>query len=131
MNQVNVMGRLTREPDVKTYGNEGKTFTRFTLAVDRPYQKGQERKVDFIPCVAFGKTGEFIGNYADKGARIIVNGSLKIGSYTDKEGVKRLTADVFVDRAELIDWPKKDGGSKENPMGAFGANVGFDEEIPF
>lgn len=131
MNQVNLMGRLVREPDVKTYGTDGKTFTRFTLAVDRAYQKGQERKADFIPCVAFGKTGEFIGNYADKGARIIVNGSLKIGSYTDKEGVKRLTADVFVDRAELIDWPKKDEKNAGNPMGSFGVNVGFDEDIPF
>lgn len=133
MNQIILMGRLTREPEMKNYGKEGKVYARFGLAVDRP---GKERKADFIDCLAFGHTGEFIGNYADKGARILVEGALKIERHVDKFGNAAKSVNVMVSHAELIDWPEKDRTKSDkanntNPMSGFGEEAGFDEEIPF
>lgn len=135
MNIIILNGRLVRDPEVKAYGHEGKTYTRFTVAVDRPVQKGQEKKADFIPCTAFGKAGELVGNYFNKGSRILLDGRLQINSY-EKDGKHYSYSEVMVNHVEFVD-SKKDGEKRngqgdqkpDNPMGGFGQTL--DEDIPF
>ena len=102
MNKVILLGRLTADPK----GNE--TYQRFTLAVDRKFVKRNEgqaegQTADFIPCVAFGKTGEFIAKYFKQGSKIAIEGRIQTGDYTDKDGVKRYTTDVVVESAEFVE----------------------------
>lgn len=133
MNIIILNGRLVRDPEVKAYGHEGKTYTRFIVAVDR-VQKGQEKKADFISCTAFGKTGELVGNYFNKGSRILLDGRLQINSY-EKDGKYYSYSEVMVNHVEFVD-SKKDEEKRngqdqkpDNPMGGFGQT--FDEDIPF
>ena len=94
MNKAILMGRLTRDPDIRyTQGAEQKVYGRYTLAVDRPTKNKQ---TDFISCVCFGKTAEFAEKYLHKGDKITVCGSIQTGSYTDREGRKVYTTDVLV-----------------------------------
>lgn len=97
MNTVALMGRLTREPDVRNIeGKDGEMkVARYTLAVDRKAAK-QDQKADFISCVAFGKKGEFAESYLHKGTKIGVTGRLQTGSYTNKDGQTVYTTDVVV-----------------------------------
>ena len=101
-------GRLTRDVDLRI-GDSGNGVAKFGIAVDRSVKKGDkwEHEADFINCVAFGKTGEFVDKYFHKGDFIIVIGNLKTGNYTNKDGVKVYTTDVIVEKAEF-------GGSKSN-----------------
>ncbi len=98
MNLVVLTGRLTRDPELK-YGQSGKAYCRFSLAVDRPFQKGE---TDFINCVAFGKTAELIGEYLRKGRKTGVQGRLQMNRY-EVEGEKRTTYDVVVDNIEFLE----------------------------
>ena len=94
MNNVVLMGRLTRDPDNRTSMsvNGDLEVSRFTLAVDRRFKRsGEEQTADFISCVAFGKTAEFIRNYVHKGTKVCLNGRIQTGSYTNKEGQKVYT----------------------------------------
>ena len=136
MNQVFLMGRLVRDPEIKVFGD--KTRARFTLAVDRPGKNSDgKRDADFIPCSAWGKTAELLGNYFQKGDRALIEGRLRVNSYTDKVGNKRFITEVIADRVEFIEKHKKStekGNSEE--LGGFesmGQDVTaqFDEEIPF
>lgn len=131
MNHFVGLGRLTREPEV-SYTQNGKVYCKFTVAIDRPFRKDQPKEADFINCIAFGKTGEAIGNYFHKGSRILVNGSLQISSYTDKNGNKRTAAEVVCGRFEFIE-RREQSGSQGEPQGmeSFGQQVPFNEEIPF
>lgn len=106
MNNVSLMGRLTADPELKTTQN-GISYCRFTVAVDR-YSKDGEDKTDFINCVAWRKTAEFIDNYFSKGQRIALTGSIQTGSYTDKDGRKVYTTDVNTDKVFFCE-SKKDG----------------------
>lgn len=135
MNRIILLGRLTREPEVRTTPT-GKTVVVFSLAVDCPY-KGRDGKTetDFINIVAWNKTAELCGNWLDKGSRVLVEGRLQIRSYDGKDGKKRYATEVIADRVEFID-RKKDGnqgGQKKdaNPMESFGSEMQFDEEAPF
>ena len=97
MNKVILMGRLTRDPDIRySQGNEPLCIARYSLAVNRRFKRENEPDADFINCVAFGKTGEFAEKYFRKGQMVAVSGRLQIGSY-EKDGQKRMTADVVVD----------------------------------
>lgn len=99
MNKVILMGRLTREPDIR-YSSNGEQQTvvaRYTLAVDRRYKRENEQNVDFINCVAFGKNGEFAEKYLHRGMKICICGRIQTGSYTNKEGQKVYTTDVAVE----------------------------------
>lgn len=107
MNVVTLMGRLTRDPDTKEYGKEG-LLARYTLAVDR---MGAE-ECDFIECVVFGKMAEFAEKYFKKGMRVCVNGSIQTGSYEGKNGEKRYTTNVVVNRQEFADSKKEEGNSR-------------------
>ena len=98
MNVIILTGRLTRDPELK-FGQSGKAYSRFTLAVDRPMQKGE---ADFINCVAFGKTAELIGEYLRKGRKAGVTGRLQMGKY-EVNGEKRTSYYVVVDTIEFLE----------------------------
>lgn len=110
MNKVILMGRLTRDPDIRyTQGEEPMCVANYTLAVDRRTKKNE---TDFITCKAFGKTGEFAEKYLSKGTKIAVVGRIQTGSYTNKEGKTVYTTDVIVEEHEFAE-SKKD--SQDSP----------------
>lgn len=106
MNKVILMGRLTRDPDVRvTTGENTMTIARYTLAVDRRTRKTDtnEPTADFISCVAFGKAAEFAEKYFHQGMRALITGRIQTGSYTNKDGQKVYTTDVIIDEQEFAD----------------------------
>ena len=106
MNKIIIMGRLTAEPDLKYSSKDtSMAITRYTLAVDRRFAKKEDgsKATDFIRCVAFGKAAEFAVKYFHKGQRILVEGRLQIGQYTNKEGQKIPTADVIIEGQYFAD----------------------------
>lgn len=123
MNKAILMGRLTRDPEVRynNNNNEAICIARFTLAVDRRFKRGDEQSTDFISCVAFGKTGEFVEKYLHQGTKIVVSGRIQTGSYTNKDGVKIYTTDVVVEEAEFAESKKDNSRSDENDS----SNDGF------
>lgn len=102
MNNVQLSGRLTRDIELKI-GDNGNASARFSIAVDRTLKRNDEwvHEADFINCVAFSKTAEFCEKWFKKGSFIIVNGNIKTGNYTNKDGVKIYTTDIFVEKAEF------------------------------
>ena len=146
MNKVILMGRLTRDPEVRySQGDNATAVARYTLAVDRRFNRNNdEQTADFINCVAFGKSGEFAEKYLHKGTKIAITGRIQTGSYTNKDGVKVYTTDVVVEDHEFAE-SKNSAGSADNsgfaPAGrpapaAAGdgfMNIpeGIDEELPF
>lgn len=100
LNHIVLMGRLTADPEVKTTTN-GLAVTSFTVACDRNVGKDREKQSDFIPCVAWRQTAEFIGKYFGKGSLIAVEGALQSRKYTDKEGKNRVSYEVLVDRSHF------------------------------
>ena len=105
MNKVHLMGRLTRDPEVRySQGENATAIARYTLAVDRRYNRNNdEQSADFINCVAFGRNGEFAEKYLRKGTKIVVTGRTQTGSYTNKEGQKVYTTDVVVEDQEFAE----------------------------
>ena len=104
MNKVILVGRLTRDPDVRQTSGENPTaVARYTLAVDRRFKKDGEQGADFIPCIVFGKGAEFTDKYLRQGTKMIVIGHLQTGSYTNKDGVKVYTTDVVVEEQEFAE----------------------------
>ena len=128
MNKVILIGRLTKDPEMRTT-TSGKSVTRFTLAVDRPGTNG-EKTADFIPCVAFGKTAETIARYLSKGRQTAVEGNIKTGSYEGKDGRRVYTTDVWVDRFEFIG-NKNDNQGEVHQDSVNDAFMAVDEDIPF
>lgn len=128
MNRVALIGRLTKDPETR-YTQEGTAIARYTLAVDR-YMK-QEKTADFISCVAFGKNGEFAEKYLAKGTKIAIEGSIKTGSYTNKDNQKVYTTDVWVERHEFVE--KKAEGGTSSPKDEYpeGFEAITDDEMPF
>ena len=107
MNKVILMGRLTRDPDVR-YTQAGGTqesmcVARYTIAVDRRGARDGQQAADFIPCVVFGKNGEFAEKYLNKGTKIVIAGRIQTGSYTNREGRKIYTTDVVVEEQEFAE----------------------------
>lgn len=99
MNKVVLVGRLTKDPELRFAAGSGSAVCRFTVAVNRPFKKDE---TDFIGCVAFGKTAETIAQYLTKGREIAVSGSIRTGSYDAQDGTKRYTTDVAVDSFDFI-----------------------------
>ena len=137
MNQVNLLGRLTKDPELK-YGASGTAFCKFTLAVNRAFKKDE---VDFINCTAFGKAAETIAEYVKKGDQFAVTGRIQVDVY-EKDGEKRYSTGVMVDGFTFVSKAKADGTSnagsskpeKEKPAENQGTpNVEFedDDEFPF
>lgn len=139
MNSVQLVGRLVRDPDVR-YTDGGSTISKFTVAVDRRFQKqGEERAADFISCVSFGKTAEFIEKYFGRGQRIGLVGRIQTGNYSDKDGNKVYTTDIIVENAEFVESKndakesREDRGASTDQAGGFlpvGDGIG-DEDLPF
>ena len=104
MNKVILMGRLTRDPDVRyTTGEKQMSIARFTLAVERRFKRDGEPDADFIGCTAFGKTAEFAERYLKQGTKVCVTGRIQTGSYTNKDGVKVYTTDVVIEECEFAE----------------------------
>ncbi len=104
MNKVILIGRLTRDPEVRyTQGAEPMAIAKYSLAVDRRFKRDGQPDVDFINCVAFRRNGEFAEKFLKKGMKIAVTGSIQTGSYTDKDGNKRYTTDIVVDEHEFTE----------------------------
>lgn len=104
MNKVILMGRLTRDPEVRySQGNEQLAIARYTLAVDRRYSKNGDQTADFISCVAFGRSAEFAEKYLKKGTKILATGRIQTGSYTNKDGNKVYTTDVVIEEQEFAE----------------------------
>lgn len=118
MNRVILCGRLTRDPYVTTaQGSEPMTVAKYTLAVDRIRRKDTEQEADFISCVAFGRVGDFARDYLHKGTKVIVEGRIQTGSYTNREGQKVYTTDVVVERHEFAESKAGNSGNGGNGDG--------------
>lgn len=139
INMVALMGRLTFEPEVRTTPN-GVSVMRFQVACDRKYQRsGQDRQADFIDCVAWRQTAEFISRYFHKGSMIAVEGTLQTSSYTDKNGNQRKQVEVLVNNVSFCGSKNKTSGaagSQANPNYSSADNSDFDEipdddDLPF
>jgi single-strand DNA-binding protein len=140
LNHIVIMGRLTRDPELRRTGN-GTAVTSFTLAVDRDFGK-EEKETDFIECVAWRQTGEFVSKYFSKGRMAVVSGRLQIRNWNDKDGNKRYTAEIVADNVYFGD-SKKDvvdagytGLIKNNSAPAeqsqkFNMLDGDDPQLPF
>lgn len=143
MNKVILMGRLTRDPEVRySQGDTAMAIARYSIAVDRRGGRNNAdgQTADFINCVAFGKAGEFAEKYLRKGTKIAVTGRIQTGNYTNKEGVKVYTTDVVVEEQEFAEskGAGQDGGLTQNFSSPMSAGDGFmnipdgiDEELPF
>ena len=104
MNKVILMGRLTRDPEVRySAGENALAIARYTLAVDRRFKRDGDQTADFIGCVAFGKLGEFAEKYLRKGTKVVVTGRIQTGSYTNREGQKVYTTEVVVEDQEFAE----------------------------
>lgn len=146
MNKVMLIGRLVRDPDIKT-SQSGVAVARYTIAVDRRFKKDGEQSADFIGCIAFGKTAEFAEKYFTKGIKIAVVGRIQTGSYENKDGQRIYTTDVVVEENEFTESKRATSESVSQPGGTSAAAAtpadatgpdGFmnipddiDEELPF
>ena len=124
MNKAILMGRLTRDPEIRyTQGDNPMCIARYTLAVDRRFNRNagnDGNNADFIPCVCFGKTAEFVEKYLKKGTKMAVTGRIQTGSYTNRDGVKVYTTEVVVEDQEFAESKNAAGGN-----GSFGGNGGY------
>ena len=147
MNRVILMGRLTRDPEVRySTGENSMAIARYTLAVDRRGRRGadgngQEQTADFIPCVAFGRSGEFAEKYFRQGQRVLVSGRIQTGSYVNKDGQRVYTTEVIIDDQEFADSKNDNSGGQysSRPAPQEAVTDGFmnipdgveDEGLPF
>ena len=139
MNKVILTGRFTRDPEIK-YTNDGASIARFSIAVNRRFVKeGSDQKADFLNCIAFGKSAEFIEKYFSKGMKADLSGRIQTGSYTNKDDVKVYTTDIVV---EEIEFGESKGSSQSqqkpetqhpevDPDEFMSIPDGIDEEVPF
>lgn len=137
MNKVILIGRCTRDPEVRySQGENATAVARYTLAVDRQFKRDGDQSADFINCIAFGKRGEFAEKYLRKGTKIAVVGRIQTGSYTNKDGQKVYTTDVIVDEHEFVESKaaSQNNGSGSTPVisdGFMSIPDGVDAELPF
>ena len=124
LNHITIMGRLTRDPELRRTGS-GIAVASFTLAVDRDFGKNDngERETDFIDCVAWRQTGEFVSKYFTKGRMAVVSGRLQIRSWNDKDGNKRRTAEVVADNVYFGDSKRDNEGGNTYGGNAYGGNT--------
>ena len=135
MNKVILIGRLTKDPELRYAAGNGTAVCRFTVAINRQFKKDE---TDFINCVAFGKTGETITQYLTKGRQIAVTGSIRTGSYDAQDGTKRYTTDVAVESFEFVGSGASEGNNdsysrnSDNAWGApaEGPDMGFGDMTP-
>ena len=142
MNKVILMGRLTRDPDIRytqpIYAQEQTCIARYSLAVDRRFHRdGDSQTADFISCVAFGRQAEFAEKYLRKGTKIALTGRIQTGSYTNRDGQKVYTTDVVVEEQEFAESKAAGQTAQQNPApmaregGFMEIPDGLEEELPF
>ena len=139
MNKVILMGRLTRDPEVRySAGENALAIARYTLAVDRRFRRDGEANADFINCVSFGRTAEFAEKYFRQGLKIAVTGRIQTGSYTNREGQKVYTTEVVVEDQEFAESKATSQQNQQNNStpatdsdGSMNIPDGIDEEMPF
>lgn len=145
MNKVILMGRITRDAEIRyTQGEKSTAIARFSLAVDRRFKKdNDEQNTDFISCIAFGKIAEFLEKFGRKGTKFVADGRIQTGSYNNKDGQKVYTTDVVVENIEFAESKNSSGsgGSTNQPAPAPSSSSagdgfmnipdGIDEELPF
>ena len=147
MNKVILMGRLTRDPEVRySQGENATAVARYSLAVDRRFRRDGEPTADFINCVAFGRNAEFAERYLRQGTKIAITGRIQTGSYTNRDGVKVYTTDIVVEEQEFAESKAASGAStpsnnyQASPAPSPSADIGdgfmnipdgIDEELPF
>lgn len=145
MNKVILMGRITRDAEIRyTQGEKSTAIARFSLAVDRRFKKdNDEQNTDFISCIAFGKIAEFLEKFGRKGTKFVVDGRIQTGSYNNKDGQKVYTTDVVVENIEFAESKNSSGsgGSTNQPApapssssagdGFMNIPYGINEELPF
>lgn len=140
MNKVILIGRLTRDPEMRYSTNNNTAVARYTLAVNRQFKQEGGQEADFLPCVAFGKTAEFAEKYLFKGIRVAIEGKIQTGNYTNREGQKVYTTEIAVERQEFLE--KKadnsqpaDGDAESRWKGVLGSmdipDGMEDEDYPF
>ena len=143
MNKVILMGRLTRDPEVRYGAGENSTaVARYTIAVDRRFKRDGEQNADFIGCVAFGRNAEFAEKYLRQGTKIVLTERIQTGSYTNHDGQKVYTMDIVVEELEFSESKSAAGNGGQNnysrPSAATSDTDGFmnipdgiDDELPF
>lgn len=139
MNKVILMGRLTRDPEVRySQGENSTAIARYTLAVDRRFKRDGDQTADFINCIAFWKSAEFAEKYFHKGTKVVVTGRIQTGSYTNKDGQKVYTTDVVVEDQEFAESKATSQQNQQNNStpatdsdGFMNIPDGIDEEMPF
>ena len=126
LNHITIMGRLTRDPELRRTGT-GIAVASFSVAVDRDFsgRDGGEKETDFIDCVAWRQTGEFVSKYFTKGSMIVVSGRLQIRSWTDKDGNKRRTAEVVADNVYFGESRRSNEGNSSYGGNAYGGNSSY------
>jgi single-strand DNA-binding protein len=145
MNKAILMGRLTRDPEVR-YSQNNLPITTFTLAVDRRFvRQGEERQADFIPVVTFGKTAEFCEKYYRKGQQVLIYGRIQVRSWDDNEGKRRYITEIVCEEAYFADSKRQDGSARpddfgyypqmqdapDSPYGMGAQNIGMGGNAPF
>lgn len=139
MNNVTLIGRLTRDPEVRYTSGSQMAVARFAIAVDRPVKQGQEKQADFPSIVVFGKQAENCERYLQKGRLVGIEGRIQTGSYTNKNGEKVYTTDVVASRVEFLEWGDKNQQNANQSPAGINPNLdipeGFSEidedDVPF
>ncbi|MDD6796484.1 MAG: single-stranded DNA-binding protein [Clostridiaceae bacterium] len=127
MNKVILIGRLTKDPDLKFVAGSGTAVSRFTVAVNRQFKKDE---TDFINCVAFGKTAETISQYLTKGRQIAITGNIRTGSYDGQDGKKHYTTDICIESFEFIGSKQQNNSSESSPFDGGWESNGNDDITP-
>ena len=126
LNHIVLMGRLTRDPELR-YTQSQTPVASFSLAVGRDFGRGEEKQTDFIDCVAWRQTGEFVSKYFQKGSMAVVSGRLQIRDWTDRDGNKRRSAEVVVDNVYFGESKRREGESRDNygPRDSYGSRDNY------
>ena len=141
MNKVILMGRLTKDPETRyTQGDNPMAISRYNLAVDRRFKREGDQNADFIPCIVFGKGGEFAEKYLRKGTKVAIVGRIQTGSYTNNNGQKVYTTEVVVEEQEFAESKAQSNQNTQNNThntqdgemdGFMNITEGIDDELPF
>ena len=132
MNKIILMGRLTRNPEVRySSGETSVAIARFSLAVDRKFKRQGEAEADFFNCTAFGKQGEFVEKYLKQGTKILLTGRVQNDNYTNREGQKVYSVQIVAEELEFAESKGKSDSQEENNNGFMNIPDGLSEELPF
>lgn len=131
MNKVVLIGRLTKDPELRFTPGNGTAVTTFTIAVDRRFSKEGQKEADFIPIVVWGKQAESTANYMSKGKLIGISGRIQTRSYEAKDGTRRYVTEVIAEEVQFLEWGEKSAKNSYNQTSSenFGKTQNFDENI--